>query len=214
MATETIWYKDLLGWFTVKNYYVILPMDNMSMAEKLNALTRFFVYLGVILALVTLNYKYVFFGIVACLLSAAMYEFEERKKKQAEKFLDDNDLAIHENKLCARPTLENPFMNPNRLGASSDAALPAQACNTNSQDVQNSMSANFDARFFKDVNDIWGRNASQREFYTVPSTTLGGDQAGFAKWLYGTGPTCKEGDGLTCYNKLPNVSDVNGGIRV
>ena len=92
-------------------------------------------------------------------------------------------------------------MNPNKMSASSDADLPNPACNTDNPGIQKSMSANFDARFFKDVNDIWGRNASQREFYTVPSTTLGGDQGGFAKWLYGTGPTCKEGDGLTCYNK-------------
>jgi len=209
----TIWYKDLPGWFTTENYYVVLPMDNMSMAEKLNALTRFFVYLGVILALITLNYKYVFFGIVACLLSAAMFEFEERKKARAEKFLDENNLAVHDSKLCARPTMDNPFMNPDRMAASSDRELPAQACNTDNAGVQASMSANFDAKFYKDVNDIWGRNASQREFYTVPSTVLGGDQAGFAKWLYGTGPTCKEGDGLTCYNKLPNVNDVTGGIR-
>ena len=213
MVAEVIWYKDLVKWFTPNNYYVILPMDNMSLAEKLNSLTRFFVYLGVILAFVTLNYKYVFFGIVACLFSVALYEFEELKKKRAEKFLDDNNLSIHNNELCARPTLENPFMNPNRMAASSDQDLPAQACNTSSPRVQQSMSDNFDAKFFKDVNDVWGRNSSQREFYTVPSTTLGGDQAGFAKWLYGTGPTCKEGDGLTCYNRLPNVNDVRGGVR-
>lgn len=183
----------------------------MSMVEKLNAITRFFIYLGVILALVTLNYKYVFFGIVACLLSVAINEFENQKNARAEKFLDENDLAIHDNKVCARPTLDNPFMNPNRLEASSNSALPAQACNTNKAGVQANVEANFDAKFFKDVNDVWGRNASQREFYTVPSTILGGDQAGFAKWLYGTGPTCKEGNGLSCFNRLPNVNDVYGG---
>jgi hypothetical protein len=213
MATAKIWYEDLAAWFTPDNYYVILPMDNMNTAEKLNALTRFFIYLGVILALVTLNYKYVFFGIVACLLSAALNEFEKRKQKQAEKFLDDNNLAVMDRKLCARPTTSNPFMNPNKLQASSDMDLPAGACNTSDPGVQASMSANFNAKVFKDVNDLWGRNGSQREFYTVPSTTLGGDQAGFAKWLYGTGPTCKEGHGLTCSNKSPNVNDVSGGLR-
>ena len=208
---EKIWYEDLLNWFTAENYYVIIPMDNMTMAEKLNAIARFFVYLGVILALVTLKYAYVFFGIIACLFTAAIYEFEGRKQKRAEKFLDDNDLAVMDRQLCARPTLENPFMNPNKFGASSNTELPSGACNTSNPEVQASMNANYNAKVFKDVNDIWGRNSSQREFYTVPSTTLGGDQAGFAKWLYGTGPTCKEGNGLTCYNRLPNVSDVHGG---
>lgn len=210
---EAIWYEDLFHWFTAENYYVILPMDNMSTAEKLNALTRFFVYLGVILALITLNYKYVFFGIVACLLSAAIFEFEKRKQRRAEKFLDDNDLLVMDRKVCARPTVDNPFMNPNLMAASSDTALPTGACNTSDEGVKASINANFNAKVFKDVNDLWGRNASQREFYTVPSTTLGGDQGGFAKWLYGTGPTCKEGSGLTCYNKLPSEFDAYGGER-
>lgn len=211
--TEKIWYEDPAGWFTANNFYVILPFDNLSIAERLNALTRFFIYLGIILALVTLNYKYVFFGIIACLMSAALFEFEKRKQKQAEKFLEDNDLMVMDKRVCARPTVNNPFMNPNLMDASKDAPLPVEACNTSNPEVQASINTNFGAKMFKDVGDIWGRNASQREFYTVPSTMLGGDQAGFAKWLYGTGPTCKEGNGLTCYNKLPSTNDTWGGER-
>jgi hypothetical protein len=197
---ERIWYEDLGGWFTAENYYVILPMDNMSMAEKLNALTRFFVYMGALLAMLTLNYRYVFFGIAACLLSALLFQFEKGKQASAEKFLDNNNLAVMDRKLCSRPTLDNPFMNPNLA----EEARP-EACSSEHPGVADTVKSTFNTRYFKDVNDIWGRNSSQRQFYTVPSTMLGGDQAGFAKWLYATGPTCKEGHGPTCESRLPNV---------
>jgi len=204
---EKIWYEDLGAWFGPNNFHVILPMADMTTAEKLNALTRFFVYLGVILALLTLNYRYLFFGIVACLMAAALYEFDRRRQGKAEKFLDDQDLAVVDRTVCSRPTLDNPFMNPNLV---SGEPRP-QACNPSSAAIQESIQRNFNARVFKDGTDIYGRNASQREFYTVPSTTPGGDQGTFARWLYGTGPTCKEGNGVVCHTRLPSTADVHGG---
>ncbi len=100
-----------------------------------------------------------------------------------------------DNKLCTRTTVENPFMNPSIVDIQYNSNRPA-ACDIDK--VKDRVENNFKKRVFKDVNDIWGKDYSAREFYTVPSTTIPNDQEGYAKWLYGTPATCKEGNGLEC----------------
>ena len=57
----------------------------------------------------------------------------------------------------------------------------------------------FYSRMFRDVSDVYSTVASERNFYTMPVTTIPNDQKGFAEFCYGTPPTCKEGNGyLEC----------------
>ena len=50
---------------------------------------------------------------------------------------------------------------------------------------------------------VFGKNNSQREFYTAPVTTIPNNQGDFADWCYKTGKTCKENNGKQC---LENIS--------
>ena len=175
----------------------MLPTQDMSLEQKLNALLRFFLYLSIILSLVMVNAKYLFIGIIAAIVSYIVYQFEQRDRSTAEKFLEDKTLDIVDNQLCTRTTIDNPFMNPSIVDIKYNPERPA-ACNI--ERVKDRVEANFKKRVFKDVNDIWGKDFSAREFYTTPSTTIPNDQEGFAKWLYGEPATCKEGNGLECKN--------------
>lgn len=199
--SEKIWYEDLGGFMQLNNYYVILPMMNMTLEEKLNSLVRFFLYLGIFLALVKQDGKYLFFGIVAAMISYAVFELERKKKKQVETFLEKNALDVVDQTVCARSTVENPFMNPSIYDIGHNPDRPP-ACNIDNPKVQDTIDKNFNARLFKDVGDLYGKMASQREFYTVPSTTIPNDQTSFAEWLYGKGLTCKEGNGFACNMNL------------
>lgn len=194
---EHIWYDDLSGWFTANNYYKILPNEGMSFAERLNALTRLFVYLGVALTIVTFDYRYLVIAVVSCLLSVAMYEFDKRKKTAAERFLLENDLTIMDRKVCARSTVDNPFMNANLVTDSRDR--PA-ACDVSNPTIAAQIEGNFSKRVFTNATDIYGRESSSRQFYTMPSSGIMSDQEGFAKWLYGSAPTCKE-TSLACFDR-------------
>ena len=193
--SEQIWYLDLTHFLTSKNFYQMLPTQEMSLEQKLNALLRFFLYLSIILSLVMVNAKYLFIGIIAAIVSYIVYQFEQRDRSSAEKFLEDKTLDIVDNQLCTRTTIDNPFMNPSIVDIKYNPERPA-ACNIES--VKERVDANFKQRVFKDVNDIWERSFSGRQFYTTPSTTIPNDQEGFAKWLYGEPATCKEGNGLEC----------------
>ena len=67
---------------------------------------------------------------------------------------------------------------------------------------------NFNKNLYRDLTDVYGKNNSQRQFYTTPITTVPNDQNSFANWLYRSEKTCKEGDGNRCsannYGSLNN----------
>ena len=60
----------------------------------------------------------------------------------------------------------------------------------------------FDNNLYRDVSDIYNRNASDRNYYTMPSSTIPNDQNSFAQFLYSQDKTCKEGNPNKCYTNL------------
>jgi len=198
--SEHIWYEDPLHFFTQDTLFKILPLQTMTLEEKLNAITRFFIYLGVILSLVRKDARYLFFGLLAALVAYPLYEFEQKERVRAEKFMKDKAVKVLDEKLCTDTDLENPFMNPTIVDIQYNPDRP-EACPVYREGVKEEVEDNFQKRVFKDVTDIWGRDYSAREFYTVPNTTIPNKQTQYAEWLYGTGATCKEGNGLECEKK-------------
>jgi hypothetical protein len=197
-----IWYENLHELYQRDQYLEILPLSNMSFEQQLNAVFRFFVYLGIVLALVQSNYRYLFMMVFAGILTIVLYEYEKVKRVRAERFLRDNDLDVVQNTVCQRSTVENPFMNPSIVDITENPERP-KACRVTTPEVQAVVESNFDARYYQDVNDVFRKNASQREFYTVPNTQIPNDRDTFAKWCYGLGKTCKEGNGLQCWENKP-----------
>ena len=55
----------------------------------------------------------------------------------------------------------------------------------------------FNNNLYRDVSDLYQKNNSQRQFYTMPCTDIVNEQTKFAKWLYYTDETCKE-KGIKC----------------
>ena len=70
---------------------------------------------------------------------------------------------------------------------------PAACTRREQGDVRARVEANFDARTFRDVGDVWAHAGGQRQFFTMPWTTTPNDPAGdFGQWLYDVPPTKKE----------------------
>lgn len=198
--SEKIWYAedDILKFFYKDRIFRIIPLETMTLEEKINAIVRFFIYLGVLMAIVTLDARYLFMGIVATVLSYPIYEYDNKEKVVAETFLKENDIDIVDDKVCTRSTVENPFMNPSIVDIQYKPDRP-EACNLSAnKDVKKLVDDNFSQRVFKDSKDIWGKDYASREFYTMPSTTIPNKQTEFAEWLYGSGATCKEGNPQEC----------------
>jgi hypothetical protein len=74
----------------------------------------------------------------------------------------------------------------------------------NDQELKKDIEDKFGYNLYRDVGDLYGKNNSQREFYTVPSSKIPNDQTSFAKWCYGTAKTCKESS-IYCVPEMDQV---------
>ena len=179
----------------------LIPTITMTFEEKLNAILRLFVFIGFISALIFNDVRYVLFVIILFIASIFIYNYYQSAKKYNENFLDAHDLDVIDNNVCIKPTINNPFMNPTILDYQTNNNT-IKACDIDNKKINNQINKNFNKRIYKDVNDIYSRKTSERQFYTVPSTIIPNDQEGYANWLYHRGKTCKENNGIQCSNNI------------
>ena len=69
--SQTFWYDDYKVLF--ENPDEFYPSHDMSLVEKLNAITRLALYIGVILVLITMNYVYLYIPIGIGLFTIFVY---------------------------------------------------------------------------------------------------------------------------------------------
>lgn len=191
-----IWYENLSSMLLFTS---IVPLDSMPMDEKLNAIMRLTLYVSLILSIIKANANYMFIAIITALLTVAINETNRNAKVRQEQYLQSEALDIVDNRVCALSTVENPFMNVLVTDYGTGKDRPA-ACNVLDKKVQKKMETNFNAKIYRDVSDIYSNMSSQREFYTMPNTSIPNNAESFAEFCYGTGPTCKEGNGEQCWD--------------
>jgi len=96
------------------------------------------------------------------------------------------------------PSARNLFMNVLLDEIKYNPGRP-EAAPINNPTVKQTIDDYFRVQWFSDPTDVFGKNQSQRQFITQPSTTVPNDQGSFADWLYKIpGKTCKEGGRDAC----------------
>lgn len=165
-----------------------VPTSDMTVNEKLNAITRFLGYLGVLMSLVYKTVKPLYIPIIGCVIVYLAHEHYPLRQQVGGAGASTN---------VQLPTAHNPFMNvlltdyvnnPSRKPAG-DVELP---------EIYESMDKHFSQGLYKDVNNVWDKNNSQRQYYTNPSTTIPNDRDSFMKWCWNTPYTCKDGNLSRC----------------
>jgi len=179
---------------------VLYPNINMTLDEKMNAIIRLILFIGIIATLVFNDSRYILFVFIIMIISILIYNYQMEKNKKIEKFLNSNDLDIIDNEFCTKPTKENPFMNPNLI----DKKRRYKSCSIDNTNVINAINSNLEENVFRESDDIYNKSTMDRQFYTVPSTTIPNERELFTEWLYERGPSCKENNGEQCYNNLYN----------
>ena len=111
------------------------------------------------------------------------------QRNKPESLYTVEELEQYRKDTCRRPSINNPFMNPNITDYDND--IPA-ACNVEDDEIQDEIKVNYNYSLYQDVDELWERVNSQRQFYTVPNTTVPNNQTEFANWLYKIPQTCKE----------------------
>lgn len=200
-VNDNFWSQDFSILFHPDRLHEFVPSKDMSTTERLNAISRFSIYTGIISSLFIKKAYPIYLAIFV--LGFTLFVFENSKDSDTFKSypLPNNAknpfsrrLYYTEEDSFTPPTLDNPFANPLHHEIFDN---PTRGPARNIEDtldekgVQKEITEYFNHNLYKDVSDIWSKNNSQREFYTVPNTTIPNKQNELAQWLYGSLGSCK-----------------------
>jgi hypothetical protein len=212
---DSFWLDDYKILFIKERITDFFPTKDMTLIEKLNAIFRMSIYLSIILYLLTNNYLYLYiFIIIGAFTCFIYYTQKDNVELYFNSIPDSNDNLIEQTifedaKNTITPTVENPFMNINLITDDKTKEAPPPSWNNDS--IQEKIEDKFNYNLYRDVGDLYGKSNSQREYYTMPSTTIPNNQTSFAKWCYSVGPTCKE-KSIYCtpeMNQVPYIDTQN-----
>jgi len=196
---DEFWYNDLSILVATDRLDEFFPSKSMTFEEQLNAFVRLMAYISIILTSYSRDVNYIYILIASIIFTYLIYRYSDGEslgKTKKEDFISNYDSK----KNYILPSIDNPFMNvqfddyiknPNRDAIS-------KLNNYKNPNLNKLIDEKFNYNLYKDVSDIFGKNNSQRQFYTTPVTTIPNDQGSFADWLYKTPPTCKENNGNQC----------------
>lgn len=185
---DPFWKDDVTILLNKHRLVEFVPTSDMTTNEKLNALTRLSLYLGILLTLIFKGSGPIYIPLIACAIIYLIHEHYPYEQ-------DGGDTNIESH--VQMPTENNPFMNvlvtdyvdnPQRKPAG-DLDIPK---------VQQQANNYFSQGLYRDINDVWDKSNSQRQFYTNPSTTIPNDRDSFMKWCWSTPYTCKDGNLARC----------------
>jgi len=273
------WMNDITVLYRDGAYIRFIPTADMTRVEQLNAFTRFFIYLIVILMLFDKTDEFIHIPIVGIIMVIVLYNIfeiddpgkrqellrmkkrreimnfqepninyrtyqvndngeivsididqeEEEKYKhdtQAPKptdyeleagYIDSNgkihagpyvgpvdsrseqlknenigysldEIRTYERTKCSAPTVDNPFMNACVNDFNSEN-VPV-ACNADDDVINHDMEIKFNEDLYRDIEDVFDKKNSQRQFYTI-ANNIPNDQEAFARWCYKFPATCK-----------------------
>jgi len=217
LKNDDFWYENPTVLWETRRLTEFFPNTNLTFDEKLNSLVRLSFYIALGLFTFYGNYLYLYIPIIIMVFT---YFLHKNKKtiftEKLENYKDyinsvhsdgAKDIKINEsletdlndielkNKTCSLPTLNNPFMNVNKI---TDRRDRPEACQYyDDEKIKDKVEKDFNYNLYRDVSDLYNKNNSQRQYYTAPSTTIPNKQTEFAKWLYLAPPTCKE-DTIRC----------------
>jgi hypothetical protein len=213
---EVFWGNNPGILFQKKLLTQFFPRKFMNNDQKLNAISRLLIYISLALSFYKGNSIYILLGIVG-LLSIWIWNYYGNQSidGETEGMVSEGSSPLFKKKLpntkYVPPTRCNPFMNPMPMGISSKRPRESKLKEPESDydKVQSEIEDKFNSGLFKPVSDVFGRESSQRQFYTLPNTSEANDQDTFAKWLYSSPATCKEGNGEACIQHNPRNLQAN-----
>jgi hypothetical protein len=202
--SDNIWYRDLRVLFGPR-WYEFWPTVDQTFSERINAMTRFVIYATILMYIVRRNPTHVLVGLAIVAVLAFIHRGQGGGDVEA--FSDDNgsgglddvifsDFTAPEkpgvppqpNNGCIRPTTDNPFGNVLLTDMTDNPGRPA-VCPYN--DIENEIKSKFNERLYRNVNDIYEKENSQRQFYSMPVTSIPNDVETYREFVFGIKKNCK-----------------------
>ena len=192
---ELFWLNEPTILFRKDKLMEFWPYSHMSFTQKLNATTRFVMYISLFGYALLNNYLILMFGIILVLLIIYLYRnnnkgnveaFEEYVTNDKDKFTSTNplynvmmtDYADNVNKKEVKTVY-----NENHENAINNSVKQfVLENNKDNKDI---------GKIFKNVANNMDFESSMRQFHMNPSTTIPNDQNDFLKYCYGDLPSEK-----------------------
>ena len=183
------WFKDPTVLF--KHMDEFYPRSDLNKVHKVNALARLSIYYSLII--IILKFDTIYLSLSFCLLLLSIFlgsvdQFENMVNKE------------NNTEPCTKPTKQNPFMNFT-VGDQMKNPNRAEACPLDT--IRDEEIKNYRFGISPDPADLYGKTITDRNFYTMPSTTIVNNQEGFLKYLYGDFGKCKA-EGKDCLKHRDN----------
>jgi hypothetical protein len=199
------------------------PTSDMTLNQKLNAVTRSLIILTILGLFITKNQiQLVFIGFISILGVIAMFQYYKKDEgfdmnlenpnlNPALDYLAQNNLMDPDVPIFQKPDSTNPYgnvlvsdyeLNPTKL-----PAPPITNAIVNDMVTQNAMKMVQEAnpgqpditnKLFRDLNEQLNFEQMNRQFVSNPATTIPNDQGAFAEFCYGSMISCKEGNLFAC----------------
>jgi hypothetical protein len=203
-------------------FFPFTEHDKRCTAAALNSFTRFGIYLGILLTVIRADLRWIFVGLAFAVFSVGAWIYMSGHGSVREGFTDKEVLQetapittgpdivdtsqiqdayvpdLMASSMRTAPTPANPFMNV-LMTEYTDNPYRAPAANVQQPAARSELDTYFETMFASDPGDTFQRTQSQRQWVSMPSTTIPNDQDSFQNWLFRTaGRTCKEGEGSNC----------------
>jgi hypothetical protein len=175
---DKIWFKDVSQLYRLDRVSEFFPNIDHTIEERLNSIARLGLYAGILLAVYKRDYRQLIWSLLCLALTAVIYKT---------KIKEDMSGEVEELKQ-KKPTLNNPFMNPNitDYGVPQTSQVPNYSQDTkDAETTRAQIEDKFNYNLYKSIDDVYDKNNSQRQFYTVPNTDIPSDQVKFLEFLYG-----------------------------
>ena len=194
LIQDKIWFQDLSVIF--KRPSEIIPTRDQSDSERVNAIVRLVLYCSFAVALIRQNYLYAVLGLAMIAIISLAYALGSKKQKSNEAYGNIRPYSVKRSKKsCSNSSANNPFSNAT-VGALLDNEARAPACSYDDTGVAANIRKNFNKGLFRNLDDVYEVENSQRQFYTMPVTTAAPDLTAFGQFLFGNKATCKENPSL------------------
>lgn len=225
-STVPFWSENPNILLTPQYIYELYPTENMTYAQKLNAISRLVVFVTIIGFVISQgNIRLIFISIVTLLAIYLLHlYYVMTTKKHTTKFrenMESSPVQMLKGKskenLFDPPTSTNPMSNvllsdylenpqkkpaPPADNENVNVDILAQAKETVKR--LNPGQPNIADKLFGDLGEEYQFQRSMQPFYSMPSTTIPNDQGAFAEFCYGSMVSCKEGNQFACARNLTN----------
>ena len=177
--------------FWLSDYKILLnnlsffPNGNMSRNELLNSLTRYSILIFLVFLFISSNSNWLYLPLgifISCIL---LYLIDIPRQE------NDKNLDIENEKNCREPNINNPYMNI--LVTQDNVEKPA----CDNEKVKDLSKKFFKYNLYQNSSDIFEKKNFERQFYTMPVSTIPSKQNDFVDWLYKKDSNCKS-DGVDC----------------